>query len=110
MSKENELLATFTKFMLEHDIECEEDFYQNEDIYRDSFKLIEDLFNIVDSNNARKDDKQTNADRIRNMSDEELTKILCLLLDCRKCPAFKSRNEESMCDANLFEWLQSEVE
>ena len=29
MSKENELLATFTKFMLEHDIECEEDFYQS---------------------------------------------------------------------------------
>lgn len=110
MSKENELLATFTKFMLEHDIECEEDLYQNEDIDRDSFELIEDLFNIVDSNNARKDDKQTNADRIRNMSDEELTKNLCLLLDCRKCPAFKSRNEESMCDANLFEWLQSEVE
>lgn len=110
MSKENELLATFTKFMLEHDIECEEDLYQNEDIDRDSFELIEDLFNIVDSNNARKDDKQTNADRIRNMSDEELTKKLCLLLDCRKCPAFKSRNEESMCDANLFEWLQSEVE
>jgi hypothetical protein len=44
------------------------------------------------------------------MSDEELTKNLCLLLDCRKCPAFKSRNEESMCDANLFEWLQSEAE
>lgn len=53
---------------------------------------------------------RTNADRIRNMSDEELTKNLCLLLDCRKCPAFKSRNEESMCDANLFEWLQSEAE
>lgn len=73
MSKENGLLAIFTRFMLEHDIECEEDLYQNEDIYRDSFELIEDLFNVVKSNNARKDDKQTNADRIRNMSDEELT-------------------------------------
>lgn len=29
MSKENELLARFTRFMLEHDIECEEDLYQN---------------------------------------------------------------------------------
>lgn len=72
MSKENELLARFTRFMLEHDIECEEDLYQNGDIDRDSFELIEDLFNIVDSNNVGKDDKQTNADRIRNMSDEEL--------------------------------------
>lgn len=110
MSKENELLATFTKFMLEHDIECEEDLYQNEDIDRDAFELIEDLFNVVKSNNVGKDDKQTNADRIRNMSDEELTKNLCLLLDCRKCPAFKSRNEGSMCDANLFEWLKSEAD
>ena len=79
MSKENELLATFTKFMLEHDIECEEDLYQNEDIYRDSFKLIEDLFNIVDSNNVGKDNKQTNADRIRNMSDEELASVLFII-------------------------------
>ena len=81
MSKENELLATFTKFMLEHDIECEEDLYQNEDIYRDSFKLIEDLFNIVKSNNAKKDGKQTNADRIRNMSDEELAELIITSMD-----------------------------
>ena len=53
---------------------------------------------------------QTNADRIRNMSDEELTKNLCLLLDCRKCPTFKTCNAGSMCYANLLEWLQSEVE
>lgn len=65
---------------------------------------IDTYFEIVENN------RETNADRIRNMTDEELTKNLCLLLDCRKCPAFKSRNEESMCDANLFEWLQSEVE
>ena len=38
MSKANGLLATFTKFMLEHDIECEEDLYQNEDIDRDAFE------------------------------------------------------------------------
>ncbi len=52
----------------------------------------------------------TNADRIRNMSDEELAKNLCLLLDCRKCPTFKSCNAGSMCYANLLEWLQSEAE
>lgn len=52
----------------------------------------------------------TNADRIRNMSDEELTKNLCLLLDCRKCPTFKTCNAGSMCYANLLEWLQSEAE
>lgn len=52
----------------------------------------------------------TNADRIRNMSDEELAKNLCLLLDCRKCPTFKNCNAGSMCYANLLEWLQSEAE
>lgn len=76
MSKENELLATFTKFMLEHDIECEEDLYQNDDIDRDAFELIEGLFNIVKSNNVGKGNKQTNADRIRNMSNEELARFI----------------------------------
>lgn len=56
------------------------------------------------------DGRQTNADRIRNMSDEELAKNLCLLLDCGKCPTFKSCNVGSMCYANLLEWLQLEAE
>ena len=115
MSKENELLATFTKFMLEHDIECEEDLYQNDDIDRDAFELIEDLFSIVNSNNGEKDYKQTNADRIRNMSDEELAGFiidpdfacgdycddyaLCCGLTCGK------ENKEV-----VLKWLKSEAE
>lgn len=115
MSKENELLATFTKFMLEHDIECEEDFYQNEDIYRDSFKLIEDLFNIVDSNNARKDDKQTNADRIRNMSNEELARFIIYTdFDCADycddyavgCGLTCGKENKEV----VLKWLQSKAE
>ena len=108
MSKENELLARFTKFMLEHDIECEEDLYQNEDIYRDSFELIEDLFNVVKSNNARKDDKQTNADKIRNMSDEELASwyvIKCTIMMKRDCP-----KPYKTCKDCILEWLQQEAE
>ena len=53
---------------------------------------------------------KTNADRIRNMSDEELAKNLCLLLDCRRCQTFKTCNAGSMCYANLLEWLKSEAE
>ena len=53
---------------------------------------------------------KTNADRIRNMSDEELAKKLCLLLDCRRCRTFKTWNAGSMCYANLLEWLKSEAE
>lgn len=52
----------------------------------------------------------TKADRIRNMSDEKLARNLCLLLDCRKCPTFKTCNAGSMCCENLLEWLQSEAE
>lgn len=65
---------------------------------------IDTYFEIVEN------DRQTNADRIRNMSDEELAKKLYLLLDCRKCPTFKTCNMGSMCYANLLEWLQSEAE
>lgn len=102
MSKENELLATFTKFMLEHDIECEEDLYQNDDIDRDAFELIEDLFNIVKLNNVRKDDNHTNADRIRNMSNEELAELLI---------TFKNTfGEEYEGEASCMDWLQSKAE
>ena len=119
MSKENKLLIRFTRFMLEHGIECEEDIYQNDDIDRDSFELIEDLFNIVKSNNSRKDDKQTNADRIRNMSDEELAEWLTNMCDFEKNEElYKSiynldtEKEEEIHDSygDLLKWLQSEAE
>lgn len=115
MSKENELLATFTRFMLEHDIECEEDLYQNEDIDRDAFELIEDLFNVVKSNNTRKDDKQTNADRIRNMSDEELARFIIYTdFDCADycddyamgCGLTCGKENKEV----VLKWLQSEAE
>lgn len=114
MSKENELLATFTKFMLEHDIECEEDLYQNDDIDRDAFELIEDLCNIVKSNNVGKDNKQTNADRIRNMSDEELAELIITSIDfnctdyCDSYAlgcAFKCDKEDKEV---ALKWLQSD--
>ena len=114
MSKEHELLETFTKFIVEHDIECEEDLYQDETIDRDSFELIEDLFNIVKSNNAKKDGKQTNADRIRNMSDEELAGfIVGLNLHCLaglgKCDC-KANKTCDNCNAEVKNWLQSVTE
>lgn len=116
MSKENELLATFTKFMSEHDIECEEDLYQNEDIDRDSFELIEDLFNIVKSNNVGKDDKQTNADRIRQMSDEELAGFITddLNFACEPyCDSFAlgcAFNCKKKYKEVVLKYLQSEAE
>ena len=57
--------------------------------------------------------RQTNADRIRNMSDEELAEFLvkvnstiqnCMIVDC-KCEGFPNRD----CKDCFLEWLQAEV-
>lgn len=57
---------------------------------------IDEYFEIV------KSDKQTNADRIRNMSDEELAEFLV---------GFKNTfGEEYEGEASCMEWLQSEAE
>lgn len=64
-------------------------------------------------------DKQTNADRIRNMSDEELAEWLTNMCDIeRNEEPFKSiynlntEQEEEIHDSygDLLEWLQSEAE
>ena len=55
----------------------------------------------------------TNADRIRNMSDEELAEFLvkvnstiqdCMVIDC------KCENTDRDCKDCFLEWLQAEVE
>ena len=57
-------------------------------------------------------DRQTNADRIRNMSDEELMDTLfnsCLeYMHIDKCP-YTDMNV-GMCKKCISEWLQSEAE
>lgn len=59
-------------------------------------EFIDTYFEIVES------DKQTNADRIRNMSDEELAEFLI---------TFKNTfGEEYEGEASCMDWLQSEVE
>ena len=60
---------------------------------------------------CRCDSKQTNADRIRNMSDEELTDTLfnsCLeYMHIDECPYV---DNVGMCKKCIYEWLQSEAE
>lgn len=74
---------------------------------------INEYFEIV------KSDKQTNADRIRNMSDEELAEWLTNMCDFEKSEEpYKSiynldtEKEEEIHDSygDLLEWLQSEAE
>ena len=73
-------------------------------------EFIDEYFEIVES------DKQTNADRIRNMSDEELAELITgsLNFDCVDyCDSF-TQSCAFNCDKKYREialkWLQSEVE
>lgn len=63
---------------------------------------------------CRCDSKQTNADRIRNMSDEELADSLTATAKCDECFVIKEHESyclsTSACRQKHLEWLQSEVE
>lgn len=76
-------------------------------------EFIDEYFEIVES------DKQTNADRIRNMSDEELAEWIRNMCDFEKDEEpYKSiynldtEQEEEIHDScgDLLKWLQSEAE
>ena len=62
---------------------------------------------------CRCDSRQTNSDRIRNMSDEELAEFLAYNAYCEECYV---KNDDSCCypdgtcKQKHLEWLQSEVE
>lgn len=68
---------------------------------------------------CRCDSKHTNADRIRNMSDEELASVLfsgCIdSMDLEECP-YASESEldnnkiRKICKKRTLDWLQSETE
>lgn len=114
MSKENKLLTAFATFMLGHGIECVEDIYQNDTVDKDSLELIEDLFNIVDIH-TKCDSRQTNADIIRNMSDEELGDLLqSVSSGVENGSPFISLcvddNETTINFSDISEWLKSEAE
>ncbi len=109
MSTENKLLTAFTTFMLEHGIECVEDIYQNDTVDEDSLELIEDLFNIIHIH-IKCDSRQTNADKIRNMSDEELADWINAKNQCDQC-AYEPKSVcmKEPCVNGILKWLQSEV-
>lgn len=60
---------------------------------------------------CRCDSKQTNADRIRNMSDEELLDFICSIETYEEGSVKTIRNGIAMCSVTEIEkWLQSEAE
>ena len=57
--------------------------------------------------------KETNADRIRNMSDEELAEFLAYNAYCEECYVKKDDSccyPDGTCKQKHLEWLQSEAE
>ena len=59
--------------------------------------------------------KHTNADRIRMMSDEELSLFINFHTNCEDCPASKDCQcaytiDSNKCVATILEWLKKEVE
>lgn len=60
---------------------------------------------------CRCDSRQTNADRIRNMSDEELLDFICSIETYEEGSVKTIRNGIAMCSVTEIEkWLQSEAE
>lgn len=52
----------------------------------------------------------TNADRIRNMTDEELAKFLAFNTHCEECCWQNHCLPNGSCKQKHLEWLQSEAE
>ena len=68
-------------------------------------EFIDEYFEIVES------DKQTNADRIRRMSDEELAEWINTKNTCEQC-AYEPESVcmKGPCTKGVLKWLQSEAE
>ena len=62
---------------------------------------------------CRCDSRQANADRIRNMLDEELAEWINTKNMCEQCANYYEPDSECMgepCASNILRWLQSEAE
>ena len=55
-------------------------------------------------------EKLTQRDRLRRMSNKELSEFLARYLDCGNCPLCEERgvSTDGTCEASVFEWLNSE--
>lgn len=58
----------------------------------------------------------TNADKIRSMSDEELSEFLCNGIEnvfcdlCEKCSCRYAHCKDELCKTNLIKWLKQQTE
>ena len=62
---------------------------------------------------SSKQPKQTNADRIRNMTDEELAKYFSYIAECDSCPNELDREccvSEDACINKWLKWMKQETD
>ena len=78
---------------------------RHRDVSADKYPCSECDFNVNDLFEPK---KQTNADRIRSMSDEELAEFLCKVKSDYQWLDHEFPSEEE--SEEWVEWLQSEVE
>lgn len=74
----------------------------NKETYDELVREIDDVFDAEEK-------KQTNADRIRSMTDEELAEFLCKISKCNSyyCPAYDYCINQRK---SMYEWLKSDSE
>lgn len=74
-------------------------------------KLVEKIAEKLKAG-GKMSDKQTNADRIRNMSDEELAEWINTKNMCEQCANYYEPESECRepCTSNILRWLQSVAE
>ena len=67
---------------------------------------------VIVTDNVLITGKKTNADRIREMTDEELADWLAKFTDCNECPADAYPNcttDEFACSCRWLDWLKQEA-
>ena len=90
---------------------------RHRDVSADKYPCSECDFNVNDLFEPK---KQTNADRIRSFSDEELAELITSGELCAICPVcqyygtndcyMENEGKHKNCDEGIMQWLQSEVE
>lgn len=83
-------------------------------------KYYTEISNYAEECKDFEEKKQTNADRIRSMSDEELAKLITSGEMCAICPFcqyygtkdcyMENEGEHMNCAQGIMKWLQSEAE
>ena len=92
---------------------CENCIFADEPLYKDPCRECNRAFlaQRIKPNYVGKRKPQTNADRIRSMTDEELARFIFIGCDGRKCvETDESESIPHQCERCWLDWLKQEVD